>query len=77
MVDLPAEAAAALGDRAQLGGVVEHLGLRDLGLEVLHPIGRVHAKDVAALRGDLAHHVAHVFVRHDDVDLQDRLQQRG
>jgi hypothetical protein len=39
VVELPAEAAAALGDAAQFGGVVEHLGLRDLRVEVLHPVG--------------------------------------
>ena len=59
VVELPAEAAAALGDRAQLRGVVEHLGLRDLRLEVLHALDRVDPQHVAPLRGDLAHHVAH------------------
>ncbi len=76
VVEAPAEASAALGDRAQLGGVVEHLGLRDLRLEMLHAVRGVHAEHVTTLRGDLPHHVAHVLVGNDDVDLEYRLQER-
>ena len=75
VVELPAEAAATLGDRPQFRGVVEHLGLRNLRLEVLQPIGRVHPQHVPALGGDLSHHVAHELVGHHDVDLEDRLEE--
>src|ERR1700674_1802962 len=38
MVELPAEAAATLRDASELGGVVEHLGLRDLRPQLLHAV---------------------------------------
>jgi len=38
LVELRREGAASLGDRAQVGGIVQHFGLGYVGGDLLHPI---------------------------------------
>ena len=69
--------AAAAGDRAQVGRVVEHLGHRHLGLDLGHRALRLHAQRAAAARVEVADHVADRVLGHRDRHLHDRLEQIG
>ena len=63
--------------RAQVGGVAEHLGQRHLGADDLRVAARLHALDVAAAAGEVAHDVAHELLGRVDLDRHDRLEQHG
>src|SRR5437762_1407410 len=66
---------APLRHRAQLRGVAEHFGERHRRSDDLRLAALCHASDLAAPRREIAEHVAHVCVRHDDFDVHQRLQQ--
>src|SRR2546426_1767074 len=63
------------GHGPKLGSVTEHLGKGYVGLDVLRRPSSFHPEDMAAARGQVAHHIAEVLLWHDDVDLHDRLEQ--
>ena len=59
---------------AEVGGVAEHLAQRHLGADHLGVATVLHALDLAAARGEVAHDVAHVLLGRLDLDLLDRLE---
>src|SRR6202158_5477184 len=61
--------------RPKFGSVTEHLSQRYAGLDVLRRAAPFHAKDVTAAGRQIPHHVTEVFLRHDDIDFHDRLEQ--
>src|ERR1700674_5276264 len=63
------------GHRPKFGSVTEHLSEGHAGLYVLRRASTFHAQDVPATRRQVAHHVTEIFLRHDNVDLHDRLEQ--
>src|SRR4051812_44397936 len=66
---------AALAHRAQRRAVAEHLRERHRRVDDLRARALVHAADLAAAAGQVAHHVAEVVGRRDDFDVHDRLEQ--
>eukprot|EP00302_Diacronema_sp_CCMP2436_P025919 CAMPEP_0179931864 /NCGR_PEP_ID=MMETSP0983-20121128/10922_1 /TAXON_ID=483367 /ORGANISM="non described non described, Strain CCMP 2436" /LENGTH=262 /DNA_ID=CAMNT_0021836351 /DNA_START=321 /DNA_END=1111 /DNA_ORIENTATION=+ len=72
----PLSSSAALGERAQRGDVLEHLGERHLGLDQLDVPALVEQLiDHAAARVYVADHVAHVVLGHDHLHAHHRLHQ--
>src|SRR5688572_26349858 len=65
----------ALRQRAQRGGVAEHLAQRHLRLDRLAAGQVVHALDHAAAARQIADHVAHLLLGRLDLDRHDRLEQ--
>src|SRR4029078_2173198 len=59
---------------AQVGDVPEHLGERDEGPDDLCRPARFHPLDLAATAVEVADHVAHELLGHQDLDLHDRLE---
>src|SRR4029453_8805542 len=69
--ELPRVVAAALGHRAQVRRIAEHLRQRHPGRDDLDAGARLHVLDVPAPRGEIADHVAHVVLGNDDLDSHD------
>ena len=68
----------ALGHGAQDGDVVFHFCQRDLGFndDDAFAVAMVfHAEDAAAAAAEVAHDIAHVIFRDDDVDVVNRFQE--
>src|SRR5438105_1519130 len=74
-VELHSEFRATLRHRAQVGRVTEHLRQRDAGLDQLAVADGLHALDAAAAAVQIAHHIAEVLLRRDDLDGHHRLEQ--
>src|SRR5215211_572421 len=74
MIELHGERRAALGLGAHGGRVTEHLGQRHHGPDDLAAAAGVHALDLPTPRGEVAHHVAHELLGHDDLDVHHGLQ---
>src|SRR5690606_21225934 len=66
---------AALGHRAQRGGVAEHFAQRHHRVDHLARRAVVRALQDAATTAQVAHHVTHVVLGGHDLDLHDRLQE--
>src|SRR5215210_5831865 len=75
MIELHGERRAALGFGAHGRRVTEHLGERHHRADDLPAATGVHTLYVAAPRREVAHHVAHELLGHDDLDGHDGLQQ--
>ena len=71
------ELAAALRARTEVGGIAEHLGQRNIAVDLVRAVACFQRPDGAAAAGDVADHVAHILVRDDDADLHDRLEDDG
>ena len=70
--------APSLGLGAKIGGVAHHLGLRGLHLNRREPVALgIHAQYAGSLAVEIAHDVACVSVRHEDLSVHDRLQELG
>src|SRR4029078_5279501 len=75
VAELEAVGAVARGERLEPRR--EMLELRERRLRRDLPRAgprRVRALDLAAVAGELAGDIAHLFLRHDDVDVDDRLE---
>src|SRR5689334_661282 len=68
---------AALGGRAQIRRVAEHLGERDAGLHGERVASRLLTLYAAAATRQVADHVAQELLGRDDLDGHDRLEQHG
>src|SRR5919107_1417067 len=66
MIELHSERRAALGLGAHGGRVTEHLGQRHHGPDDLTAAAGVHTLYLASPRREVAHHVAHKLLGHDD-----------
>ena len=75
MVELHRERRPSLRHRADVGRVAEHLGQRNHRLDLLRVSDRLEVLDAAATGVEVAHHVAEVLLRRDDLDRHHRLQQ--
>src|SRR5215211_7293190 len=75
MIELHGERRAALGLGAYGRRVTEHLGERNHRADYLPAAARVHALYVASPRREVAHHVAHELLGHDDLDGHHGLQE--
>src|SRR6266851_2031817 len=62
VVELHRVAGTTLGHAAQLGGVAEHVGQRDVGVDHLGGAAPLHAEDGPATPTEVTHHVAHVLL---------------
>ena len=74
-VELHRVGCTALGLGAKVGSVTEHLAQRHLGTDELAVLAILHALDLAAATGEVAHNVAHVLLGGLDLDSHDRLEQ--
>ena len=63
------------GSGSEVGSVTEHLAQRHLGTDELAVLAILHALDLAAATGEVAHNVAHVLLGGLDLDSHDRLEQ--
>src|SRR5215471_6948116 len=78
LVELHGEGAATLGNRAQVGCIVQHLGLGDIGSDLLQASAcRSHAQHAPALGVDVTHHVTHVVLGYGDGDGHNWFQDGG
>src|SRR5438093_8175717 len=68
---------APLRPRAQIGRVAEHLRERHARLDDLRAAAVFLRLDLAAPAGQVAHDVAHVVLRYDDLDTHHRFEQHG
>src|SRR5215211_7371805 len=75
MIELHGERRAALGLGAYGRRVTEHLGERNHRADYLPAAAGVHTLYVASPRREVAHHVAHELLGHDDLDVHHGLQQ--
>src|SRR5215211_7527787 len=75
MIELHGERRAALGFGAHGRRVTEHLGERHHRADDLPAATGVHTLYVAAPRREVAHHVAHELLGHDDLDGHNGLQE--
>src|SRR5215218_5665388 len=75
MIELHGERRAALGLGAHGRRVAEHLGERDHRADNLPTAAGVHTLYVATPRREVAHHVAHELLGHDDLDVHHGLQE--
>ena len=69
------EVSPALGEGAEVGDVAEHLGQRDLAVDLLGVAPLRLPGHVAAAAGDVADYVAVVLFGDGDLDLHDRLKE--
>src|SRR3954452_19453343 len=74
-VELHRERGPTLAHRAQVGGVSEHLGERDTGLDLLAALDLLEVLDAAATGAEVPHHVAEVVVWRLHLDGHHRLEQ--
>src|SRR5215213_6615198 len=74
MIELHGERSAALGLGAHGRRVTEHLGERHHGAYDLPTAAGIHTLYVATPRREVAHHVAHELLGHDDLDVHYGLQ---
>src|SRR5215217_2725238 len=75
MIELHGERRAALGLGAHGRRVTEHLGERNHRADDLPAAAGVHTLYVASPRREVAHHVAHELLGHDDLDIHNGLKQ--
>src|SRR5215211_1733343 len=75
MIELHGERSAALGLGAHGRRVTEHLGERHHRADDLPTAAGVHTLYVATPRREVAHHVAHELLGHDDLDVHHGLQE--
>src|SRR5215213_9877943 len=75
VIELHGERRAALGLGAHGRRVTEHLGEWDHRTDYLPAAAGVHTLYVAAPRREVAHHVAHELLGHDDLDVHNGLQE--
>src|SRR3954465_7526196 len=74
-VELHRERSPTLAHRAQVGGVSEHLGERDTGIDLLTALDLLQVLDAAATGAEVPHHVAEVVVGRLHLDSHHRLEQ--
>ncbi len=72
-----AEVATPLGHRAQVGRIALHLCQRGLGVDNAVATQLIHSQHFGALGVEVAQHIAHELLRHDDGHLHHRFQQDG
>src|SRR3954470_22388357 len=73
LVELHRVRRPALGHRPYVGRVPEHLAQRDVCRHNLRVAARRHTVDAPAATVEVADHVAHVLLRRDHLDREDRL----
>src|SRR5881409_3333645 len=76
-IELHGERGPPLRRRTQVRGVAEHRGERDLGPDRLRIASWLEALDAAATGVEIAHHVAEVLLRRDDLDGHHGFEQLG
>src|SRR5215208_5613081 len=74
MIELHGERSAALGLGAHGRRVTEHLGERHPRADDLPAATGVHTLYMATPRREIAHHVAHELLGHDDLDVHNGLK---
>src|ERR671910_1429915 len=72
-VELHGVRRSALGARAEVGSVAEHLRQRHLGTDDVRVPALLHPLDPSSPRRQVAEHVAHVILGRDDLDCHDRI----
>ena len=74
-VELHGVASTTLSLGAKIGCITEHLAQWHLGTNNLGVTAILHALDLAATAGEVAHNIAHVLLRRFNLNLFDRLEE--